>query len=245
MSWNAETFLEQTALESLGFSPGVIDGIDGPKTKKAKSSWLAFLVCGFCSTGCGLNIHLKDGIDGQKTKKAKSSWLASRFSDNKPTSPPKSDYQSMVDYYGQPGDESALVEITFPYPMRLAWDTSVKVTRTRCHALIVKPLLAALQEILDVHGILWVQDHKLDLYGGCYNNRNTRGGQSKSKHAWGAAIDLNPTENGNHTPWQVDKIGVRGFATMPVEAIEIFEKHGFKSGGRSWTRDAMHFQFTQ
>jgi hypothetical protein len=32
---------------------------------------------------------------------------------------------------------------------------------------------------------------------------------------------------------------------MPVEAVEVFERAGWKSGARAWGKDAMHFQATQ
>ena len=190
-----------------------------------------------------------DGLTGPKTSKAKSDWLYCRDKTAlqvSPTSPPEDDYHSMVAYYGQPGDESKLGKIVFPYPMRLAWDKSITVNgSSQCHTRMIAPLLAALTELLDTYGIEWIKEHGLDLYGGIYKNRNTRGGVTKSKHAWGAAIDLNPSTNGNKTPWRADKIGQKGYADMPLEAIVIFERHGFKSGGRAWTRDAMHFQFTK
>lgn len=188
-----------------------------------------------------------DGIHGPKFTRCKAKLLTEMSkvrSSVKHDTPPASDYRSMVKYYGKPGDESALTRINFPYPMRLAWDTSVKVTRSRCHTRILQPLLAALQELLDTYGIDWIKRHGLDLFGGIYNNRNTRGGRTKSKHAYGAAIDLNPSANGNRTPWKAEMIGKRGYGNMPLEAIIIFERHGFKSAARAWGRDAMHFEYS-
>ena len=193
----------------------------------------------------GYGLGALDGISGPKTTAAKSHWLNDRRGKGESSYPPASDYASMVDYYGKPGDEFELVTFEFPYDMKLAWDKSVTVTRSRCHRLIERPLLAALNELLNTYGIEWITKHGLDLFGGIYNDRNARGGSTKSKHAWGAAIDLNPSDNGNRTKWMQDEIGEKGFATMPIEAIEVFESHGFKSGARAWGRDAMHFQFTK
>lgn len=189
-----------------------------------------------------------DGLAGPKTAGAKSEWLADRSkleTPITPNSPPDDDYHSMVAYYGQPGDESKLGVIEFPYPMKLAWDKSITVTTSRCHTRVIAPLLSVLTELLGTYGLEWIKEHGLDLYGGIYNNRNTRGGATKSKHSWGAAIDLNPSTNGNKTPWNADKIGKNGYGDMPLEAVVVFERHGFKSGGRAWGRDAMHFQFTK
>jgi len=189
-----------------------------------------------------------DGLAGPKTAGAKSAWLADRSKLENPitpNSPPHDDYHSMVAYYGNPGDESKLGKIVFPYVMRLAWDKSIKVNDSRCHTRMIAPLLSVLTELLETYGVDWIKEQGLDLYGGIYNDRNTRGGATKSKHSWGAAIDLNPSTNGNSTKWASDKIGHKGYADMPLEAIVIFERHGFKSGGRAWGRDAMHFQFTK
>lgn len=159
---------------------------------------------------------------------------------------PNPDYQSMKAFYGLPGDESNLVSVTFPYPMRLYTREAVyNVKGHRVHKKCADSLVAILNDMLALYGAEGLREHGLDVFGGIYNNRNTRGGNSKSKHAWGAAIDLNPHENKNRQPWAADKVGTSGYANMPVEAVEIFEKHGWKSGGRAWGRDAMHFQATQ
>ena len=151
---------------------------------------------------------------------------------------PNEDYSSMVSFYGQPGDESNLVRVAFPYPMRLyTRDAPANVTGHSCHKKVAKSLAAVLTEILETYGIDWIRKQGLDVFGGIYNNRPTRGGKSKSKHAWGVAIDLNPAENGLKTSWPAK-------ASMPVEAVEIFEKHGWKSLARVIGRDAMHFEAT-
>ena len=69
------------------------------------------------------------------------------------------------------------------------------------------------------------------------NNRSMRGGSLPSLHARGAAIDLMPDQNANHTPWP-------SAATMPMEVMEAFAREGWLSAGAFWGRDAMHFQAT-
>jgi hypothetical protein len=88
--------------------------------------------------------------------------------------------------------------------------------------------------------------YQLDRYGGCFNFRPIRGSVGKttasklSMHAYGAAIDLAPAMNPLGAFWN------EGKGMMPLEAIEIFEKAGWKWGGRFQSRpDCMHFQFTQ
>ena len=183
-----------------------------------------------------------DGIWGRKSESAFQALTPKPSSST--VKPPASDFYSVSRVFGKPGDESNLVRFTFPYPMKLAWDTTKTVKTSRCHKLIKKPLVAALQKLLDTYGIKWIRKHGLDLFGGIYNDRKVRGGNATSKHAWGIAIDLNPEDNGLRTPWKSGKQGYEGYATMPHAAIQIFEKHGFKSGAKAWGRDAMHFQFT-
>jgi len=151
---------------------------------------------------------------------------------------PNEDYASMVAYYGAPGDESNLVRFSMPYPMRLyTRKAPANMSSHRCHRKVKDSLEAVLEDLLNTFGLPWITEHGLDVFGGVYNNRSKRGSRSRSKHAWGVAIDLNPAENGLRTPWP-------GQATMPIEAIEIFEKHGWKSLARVIGRDAMHFEAT-
>lgn len=142
---------------------------------------------------------------------------------------------------------------TLPFPMRLAWDTSTEVKSVVAHKLVIPQLHDALEEIwninrkevkkcfgydlttpeYDVLTLERVQDYGLDLYGGIYNHRTVRGGRSLSTHAYGIAIDLNPSEN---------RLGTTG--NMPDYVVRAFESRGFFWGGR-WERrpDPMHFQF--
>jgi hypothetical protein len=159
---------------------------------------------------------------------------------------PKPDYQSMKAFYGAPGTESNLVRVTFPYKMRLyERGAATNVSGHRVHKKCADSLVAILNDLLKEFGEDGIKEHGLDVFGGIYNFRKSRGGSSYSKHAWGAAIDLNPNENRNKQKWSASKMGSPGYANMPVAAVEIFEKHGWKSGGRAWGRDAMHFQATQ
>lgn len=40
-----------------------------------------------------------------------------------------------------------------------------------------------------------IRELRLDVYGGCFNNRPIRGGSRPSLHAWGIAIDMDPERN--------------------------------------------------
>lgn len=180
-----------------------------------------------------------DGWAGPATRAA----FAERFGVELETAPPAAfpwpgrSESEIRDYYGPPGD-SQQVRVEPPYPMRIAWDTATPLRVITCHRLVADSLLAVLRSILDTYGMDWIRRHGLDLYGGCYNFRKMRGGSSWSAHAWGIAIDLDPARNGLRTPWP-------GEATMPVEAIELFEAAGWTSLGRVIHSDAMHFQATR
>lgn len=83
--------------------------------------------------------------------------------------------------------------------------------------------------------------------GGAYNFReNVNNPTVLSSHAFGLAIDLNVKNNWgnvldsdpcNNPTCQID---------MPPEVVEIFERHGFRWGGRFWCRfDPMHFEYIE
>jgi len=185
-----------------------------------------------------------DGMPGPMTQAALVNYQRSltnndsnRDAGNTQSPFPKDNYSALVSYYGRPGDEH-LVTFDFPYPMRIAWEKDRIVTTTRVHALVAPSLGKILEEVQEYFGTHEaLQAYGLDLFGGCYNYRPMRGGDKYSRHSWGIAIDLDPDHNGLWTK--------RKAARMPEGVIDIFEKHGWKSGGRAWGRDFMHFQATR
>lgn len=153
----------------------------------------------------------------------------------KPHPWPKTDQASLTRFYGRPGDESKLVVFNFPYPI---FYEGKLVTRGRCHERVAESLLRVLSEI----GNRWtgrsdIMEEAQD-YGGIYNNRPMRGGSTPSLHARGAAIDLDPDDNGNQVHWPTA-------ADMPLEIMEAFSREGWLCAGAWWGRDAMHSQATQ
>ncbi len=71
-------------------------------------------------------------------------------------------------------------------------------------------------------------------FGGCYGPRflNRDPGAGISHHAWGAALDLNVSQNlFGRVP------------TMDQRLVAIFERWGFTWGGRWLVPDGMHFEF--
>lgn len=114
-------------------------------------------------------------------------------------------------------------------PLPLGWDKTVKVTRLRCHRLLV-PLVEAIFEAIDEQGLYPL----LHTFDGCFNYRAQRGGAKLSTHAWGIAFDLNAATN---------RMGEAG--DMSLQLVRVFESQGFVWGGRFTRPDSMHFQFCE
>lgn len=199
-------------------------------------------------TSNGFPLGEVDGVWGKRSEEAWRQYKGINIDESKTFDEfeiPNGNLTAMVKAYGEACTEANLVRFELPYPMKLAWELGQTVTSSRCHKHVREPLVNALTEIFNVYGMAKIQELGLDKFGGIYNCRKVRGGSSPSKHSWGVAIDLNPNENSNNTPWVDGKQGDEGHAAMPLEVIEIFEKHGFLSGARAWGRDAMHFELTK
>lgn len=67
---------------------------------------------------------------------------------------------------------------------------------------------------------------------GGYNDRNIRGSEKKSQHAFGNAIDLN---------WDINPQG-QGKHDLPQNINDIAAKHGIVWGGKFSNPDPMHFE---
>ena len=145
--------------------------------------------------------------------------------------------------YGKPNvtGKGYLTVIDLPYPMRLAWDLDTIVTKVSCHKLIAEPLLNVFNQLLLQYTLEGLQMLEIDIYGGCFNYRKMRNGNSWSKHSWGIAIDLNPEKNGLKTPYE--KALFSEFVYEPM--MDIFYHNGFINLGKEIGRDAMHFQIKE
>lgn len=101
----------------------------------------------------------------------------------------------------------------------------------RCHKVMLPQLRAALEEI-ENSGLAHLL--KPEQAGRCFQPRFVERdpvNHSLSKHAWGLAIDLNVYDNPEGSTPKMDS-----------RIVAIFEKWGFRWGGR-WTKpDGMHFE---
>jgi hypothetical protein len=149
----------------------------------------------------------------------------------KPNPWPVTDQRSLQRFYGSPGDESKLVTLKV-IGLGIQYEGNA-VRSIRCHWNTGVSLQSILNEL---SASRWA--YILKQFDGCYNNRPMRGGSLPSLHARGAAIDFCAATNGNQTAWPTR-------ATMPLEVMEIFARHGWVAAGAFWGRDGMHFQATR
>lgn len=142
--------------------------------------------------------------------------------------------------YGKPTQNGKpyLVTINLPYPMRLAWDPSVKVTKMTCHKLAADRFTAFFADVLAHYGYDKIVELGIDLFGGCFNYRAMRGGTEFSRHSWGIAFDLDPNRN------QLKETSATArFARPEYKAmIDLAYKNGLVSLGREKNYDWMHFE---
>jgi hypothetical protein len=178
-----------------------------------------------------------DGWAGKKTMEALYKKVNKPMPQNR--SPiPNDNVEDIIKVYGHPGTTSNLVACPCPYPLTLAWNKTNTIQSFMCHKLVVDDLVSIFNSILNLYGnFSGVKEHRMHLFGGCYNFRQMTSGSGLSRHAWGIAIDLDP--DNNQYSWN------RAKAKMPEEVISIFAQHGWKSGGRAWGKDYMHFQRTK
>jgi len=174
-----------------------------------------------------------DGFWGMKSIDACRNHLRSLMPHQNPW--PKSDQKSLREFYGDPGDESNLVTIAFPYPM---FYDGKAVTKTRVNKRCAESLLRILRNIKDLLPTHPDITDEAQDYGGVFNFRLKRGGSSYSLHAYGAAIDLDADDNTFRDSWPMK-------ADMPLEIMEEFAKEGWISAGAFWGYDAMNHQATR
>lgn len=98
-----------------------------------------------------------------------------------------------------------------------------------CHRALLPLLQGALREVAAA-GLA----HTVDPadYAGCYGPRLIAAGQGLSRHAWGAAVDFNATDNAVGAP-----------PTLDPRLVDIMTRWGFTWGGEWALPDGMHFEY--
>ena len=166
----------------------------------------------------GIDAGRIDGLEGAQTRYAIDVYEARLRGDREPeswrdasddTAPaPRAKQQAnnwprqkdVSTFFGRPGENQT--RLAFPYPMRLAWDTSTVVHSTLCHEKVHDAAARVLTRVLDHYGDN-ITLLGLDLFGGCLNVRKMRGGSAWSMHSWGIAFDFDPARN--QLRWGKDK----------------------------------------
>lgn len=145
--------------------------------------------------------------------------------------------------YGLPNQtgKGYLTTIELPFPLRIAWDKKTSVKKISCHKVIAEPLKAVFADILKQYGYDKIKELGIDLFGGCFNFRQMRGGTNYSVHAWGLAIDLDPERNQLKETSRTARFARPEYKSM----IDIFYNHGFISLGKEKNYDWMHFQWNK
>lgn len=205
----------QLTCKNLGIETGIIDGRWGPSTAAAQEQYLYYVA------------H----------NAMPAPWRPEEISTPKPNVWPRAYSADFNTYYGPTG-ESNLVRLKFPYEMKLAWAPYSKVTSTRCHKKVADSALRVLTKVLAHYGEDKINELKLNVFGGCYNDRPIRGGSKKSMHAWGIAFDFDPGRN--QLKWGRDK----AYFAQPEynKWWELWEEEGWTSLGRARNFDWMHVQ---
>lgn len=170
-----------------------------------------------------------DGIWGPKSKKACKDHLKKLMPSPNPW--PMPDEESMIEFYGHPQDNSVIVGVKAPDWLKL-YNTVTPMQKIWCHHKVAQSLLRALEA---AHAVC---PEEVSRFYGTHVDRPPRGATSGwSKHAFGAAIDLDADANRNHDRWPQE-------SSMPIQVMEEFAKEGWLAAGAFWGRDAMHFQAT-
>jgi len=139
------------------------------------------------------------------------------------------DYKN-IDMFGKHGDIKSLVRMELPFEMFLSWNHEVTVKSQLVHPYIKDELEEALNEIHEYYGEEGIARHRLNEWGGCFNDRYSRSSGRWSVHAWGLAVDYLPSLGQYGAP-----------AITPKVVVDCFEDHGFAWGGWWEYPDGMHF----
>ena len=107
----------------------------------------------------------------------------------------------------------------------------------KCHRSMVPYLEHAIDDVVAAGLSGEINRADFQLAGGCYNPRLIRGGDKGgaiSRHSWGIAVDINPSEN----PYG-------GVIAMDQRVADIFHNWGFAWGGGWVYSDGAHFEWTR
>ena len=209
----AYALIQAVCLEA-GSDPYGIDGFWGTNTETAYNNYLYFLEHGTAPVP----------------------WRPEDIPDVNPNKWPKQYTPEFDAFYGPKGTNQVRVQL--PYSMKLNWQKRTTINSFFCHAKVHDSLARVFTKVLDHYGLEEIQRLRLDIFGGCYNDRPVRGGTKPSMHSWAIAIDFDPDNNA--LEWGRDKAT---FARPEYNKWwECWEEEGWVSLGRLRNFDWMHVQ---
>lgn len=150
------------------------------------------------------------------------------------------------EFFGAVGSNQT--RCTLPYSLRIAWSKSQSLKSFECHMKVKEPIELIFTEIAKAYDKASIRELGLDLFGGCLNVRKMTGGSSWSMHAWGIAVDMDPSRNSYYSRREPSRPG-HPHAKMADPEYDkywqIVESTGAISLGRTRNIDWMHWQFAR
>ena len=101
----------------------------------------------------------------------------------------------------------------------------------RCHKSMANPLIKVLDEIVSRSQYDPEYEYIYDIQIWCPRHMWYLSTKPLSRHAFGLAVDINPSDNLPGTD-----------GTVPPGIVDLFESNGFTWGGRWKKKDPMHFE---
>jgi hypothetical protein len=260
----------QLALKAQGYDPGPIDGISGPKTKRAVDAFLkskgqvpwtkwgiqrrSIAAMQWVFRSLDIETGIVDGFWGPQTFYAFDVYKHMERTGNKPepwrgqvkanpdTPQTKKTWprQKSVSRFFGAVGKNQAMA-NIAYPLRIAWNKRQAIQRFSCHEKVRPSIERVFARTLDHYGHERIKRLRLDLFGGCLAVRRMRGGSSWSMHAWGIAVDMDPERN--QLRWGRDRAA---FARPEYEKwFEFWYDEGAISLGIERNMDFMHVQFAR
>lgn len=141
--------------------------------------------------------------------------------------------------YGPAGTSqctSGIVQL--PFKMKLSWAPQTLISNFRCHEKVAESATRVYEQIARSYSAQEIETHGFNIFGGCFNFRNKRGGSTLSMHAYGVAIDHDPARN--QLRWGRDRAYLA--KSECNKFWEAWEAEGWTSLGRRHNFDWMHVQ---
>lgn len=255
---NKIAYVQQVLKENNRYK-GLVDGIMGPQTRTAMLSIIGLpkswnddkkitASIQLIAKGEEISAGVIDGLWGPNTQKSYDTLIAreekvvseEKWRANELLTPknewPWEREEDLLAFYGEVGKNQTKIKL--PYPHRLSWDLDTIVHSYSCHEKVHDSLLRVLTNVYEHYGEEQIKALRLDIWGGCLNVRQIRGGTRHSTHSWGIAVDYDPANN--QLKWGRDKAS---FAKPAYDAWwRFWAEEGWLSLGQLKNYDWMHIQ---